>query len=83
MHAAGTSRDRTLTGHGHWCRERPVLPPPASAGPHSLYPQNNFCRIEIAMALSKTVGFSLGGTMEVLGQLGEIYAETLLISPGY
>lgn len=35
------------------------------------------------MALSKTVGFSLGGTMEVLGQLGEIYAETLLISPGY
>ena len=35
------------------------------------------------MALSKTVDFSLGGTVEVLGQLGEIYAETRPISPGY
>jgi hypothetical protein len=83
MHAAGTSRDHSLTGRVHWCRERPALPPPASSRPYSLPPQNNFHRIEIAMALSKTVGFSLGGTVKVLGYQGVPNAETLPNSPGY
>jgi hypothetical protein len=35
------------------------------------------------MALSKTAGFSLGGTVKVLGYQGVPNAETLPNSPGY